>query len=128
MGRRRKRPAVLLAGSRVTTPAAGHLATGPHCHVPSTFDPERHLALERHLHRLVGAARWLEQEVKEHRECHAALAQAAVLETELRDAIALLVDGHLRHCVIGAIQQGQRPDEIARLLAPIRSIMFASQR
>jgi DNA-binding FrmR family transcriptional regulator len=104
------------------------VAEVPHCYVPAAFDPEQHQALEQHLRRLVGAAEWLEREVRAERECHATLAQAAVLEHELRDVVATLVDGHLRHCVIGAIEQGQRPEEVGRLFAPIRSILFATQR
>lgn len=104
------------------------VAEVPHCYVPAAFDPEQHQALEQHLRRLVGAAEWLEREVRAERECHATLAQAAVLEHELRDIVATLVDGHLRHCVIGAIEQGQRPEEVGRLFAPIRSILFATRR
>lgn len=103
-------------------------AEAPHCHVPAAFDPDQHQALEQQLRRLVGAAEWLEREVRAERECHATLAQAAVLEHELRDVVATLVDGHLRHCVIGAIEQGQRPEEVGRLFAPIRSILFATYR
>lgn len=97
-----------------------------HCHVPAAFDPDARRDLELELHRFVGAARWLERQVREQRECHASLAQAAVLETDLRGIVARLVDGHLRHCVIGAIERGQGPDEVARLLAPIRSILFTT--
>ena len=104
------------------------LEEAPHCYVPAAFDPDQHQALAQHLRRLVGAAEWLEREVSAERECHATLAQAAVLEHELRDVVATLVDGHLRHCVMGAIEQGQRPEEVGRLFAPIRSILFATRR
>ncbi len=98
----------------------------PQCYVPATFDPDRHQALERQLHRLVGAVQWLEREVKEQRDCHSTLAQAAVLESELREIVAMLIDGHLRHCVTQAIERRQPADEIARMLAPIQSILFTS--
>jgi DNA-binding FrmR family transcriptional regulator len=52
----------------------------------------------------------------------------AVLEHQLRDVVATLVDGHLRHCVLDAIEQGQRPVEVERLFAPIRDIILAPQR
>lgn len=100
----------------------------PHCHVPASFDPEQREALRRHLARLVGAIQWLEREVSEQRECHATLAQGAVVDGELRTVIGLLVDGHLRHCVLGAVEQGQRADEIAGLLAPLRSVLFPAAR
>jgi len=96
--------------------------------VPAAFDPEQHKALEHHLRRLAGAAEWLEREVRDERECHAALAQAAVIEHALRDVVTTLVDGHLRHCVVGAIERGQSPDEVARLLGSTRSILFAVSR
>lgn len=95
-----------------------------HCHVPASFDPERHAQLVAAIHRLVGAASWLEREVAEGRECHALLLQVAVLENELRSVSILVLDGHLQACLLGAITQGQRPDEIAALLAPIRSVLF----
>jgi DNA-binding FrmR family transcriptional regulator len=75
------------------------------------------------IHRLVGAASWLEREVAEERECHAVLSQVAVLESELRSVSILILDGHLDACVLGAVAQGQRPDEIASLLSPIRSVL-----
>ncbi len=42
------------------------------------------------------------------------------------EVVAMLVDGHLRHCVTQAIERRQPPDEIARMLAPIQSILFTS--
>jgi CsoR family transcriptional regulator, copper-sensing transcriptional repressor len=95
-----------------------------HCHVPASFDPQRHEQLLASIHRLVGAASWLEREVAEGRECHALLSQVAVLESELRSISVSVLDGHLSACLLGAIAQGQRPEEIATLLAPIRSVLY----
>ncbi len=77
---------------------------------------------------MVRAAEWLEREVNEQPECHATLAQASVLQTELRQVVAQLVEGHLRHCVMGAVELGQTSEEIARLPAPIQSILFTRRR
>lgn len=95
-----------------------------HCHVPASFDPQRHEQLLASIRRLVGAASWLEREVAEGRECHALMSQVAVLESELRSISVSVLDGHLSACLLGAITQGQRPDEIAALLAPIRSVLY----
>lgn len=102
----------------------GDESTRAHCHVPASFDPQRHEQLRTSIHRLVGAAAWLEREVAEGGECHALMSQVAVLESELRSISVSVLDGHLNACILGAIAQGQRPDEIAALLAPIRSVLY----
>ncbi|MFN8629269.1 MAG: metal-sensing transcriptional repressor [Chloroflexota bacterium] len=112
-------------------PIAGHAShTGrpgdaPHCHVPASFDPEHREALVSSVKRLVGAAQWLARELAEERGCHAALLQVSVLQADL-DAIAgRLVDGHLRYCVREAVAAGAGPDEVAALLTPLQSLLFA---
>lgn len=100
----------------------------PHCHVPATFEPEQREALATDVRRLIRAAEWLARELDERRDCHAALAQVAVLQADL-DAVAFrLVDGHLRYCVAHAIAEGQRPDEVVNLLVPIQSVLFARRQ
>jgi hypothetical protein len=36
-------------------------------------------------------------------------------------------EGHLRYCVVGAVDQGQGGEEVARLLAPLQSVLFTSR-
>lgn len=106
-----------------TAAAAGR--ESPHCHVPGSFDPDHQRALANDVKRLVGAAQWLARELDEERGCHAALAQAAVIQSNVNSIVSRLVDGHLRYCLPGAIVAGQSPDEIQGLLAPLQSILFA---
>lgn len=109
-------------------PLPGAAAAGrepPHCHVPGSFDPDHQAALANDVKRLVGATRWLARELDEERGCHAALAQAAVIQSNVSSIVSRLVDGHLRYCLPSAIVAGQSPDEIQALVAPLQSILFA---
>jgi len=105
--------------------AAAARRASPHCHVPGSFDPDHQRALENDLKRLVGAAQWLARELDEERGCHAALAQAAVIQSNVNSIVSRLADGHLRYCLPGAIVAGESPDEIQAMVAPLQSILFA---
>lgn len=108
---------------RPITPVTG--PESPHCHVPGSFDLDHKRALASDVKRLVGAARWLARELDEERGCHAALAQAAVIQSNVNSVISRLVDGHLRYCLPHAVASGQSPEEIQGLVAPLQSVLFA---
>ena len=80
-------------------------------------------ALIKRLHRIEGQVRGIERMVAEDRYCIDILTQLAAVTTAL-DALGLkLLDGHVRHCVAGALASGDEADAHAKseeLLAAVQ--------
>jgi DNA-binding FrmR family transcriptional regulator len=77
---------------------------------PYTADKE---ALVKRLHRIEGQVRGIERMVAEDRYCIDILTQIAAVDTALESLAIQLLDGHVRHCVAGALASGD--DEDARV-------------
>ena len=82
-------------------------------------------ALIKRLHRIEGQVRGIERMVADDRYCIDILTQLAAVTTAL-DALGLkLLDGHVRHCVAGALASGDEADALAKsdeLLAAVQRV------
>ena len=58
------------------------------------------------LKRIEGQVRGLQRMVEEERYCADVLTQVAAVQASLRSAAETLLQGHLRHCVTGALRSG----------------------
>jgi len=63
-------------------------------------------ALVRRLHRIEGQVRGIERMVSEERYCIDILTQVAAVTTALESLALTILDGHVRHCVTGAVTSG----------------------
>lgn len=63
-------------------------------------------ALVRRLHRIEGQVRGLERMVEDERYCIDILTQIAAVTTALESVAFKILDGHVDHCVSGALSSG----------------------
>ena len=73
---------------------------------PYSSDKE---ALVKRLHRIEGQVRGIERMVEEDRYCIDLLAQISAVTTALESLAFKILDGHVNHCVAGALASGD-PD------------------
>ena len=69
-------------------------------------DPEGKERLLARLRRIEGQVRGLQKMVEDERYCADVLTQVAAVQASLRSAAEVLLQGHLRHCVTGALRSG----------------------
>lgn len=69
-------------------------------------DLEGKARLLARLRRIEGQVRGLQRMVEEDRYCADVLTQIAAVQASLRSAAEVLLQGHLRHCVTGALRSG----------------------
>ena len=63
-------------------------------------------ALVKRLHRIEGQVRGIERMVEEDRYCIDILTQIAAVTTALESLAFKIIDGHVNHCVAGALASG----------------------
>jgi DNA-binding FrmR family transcriptional regulator len=63
-------------------------------------------ALIKRLHRIEGQVRGVERMVEDDRYCIDVLTQIAAANTALESLALTILDGHVRHCVAGALASG----------------------
>jgi DNA-binding FrmR family transcriptional regulator len=71
-------------------------------------------ALVRRLHRIEGQVRGIERMVEEDRYCVDILTQIAAVNTALESLAFRILDGHVRHCVAGALASGDEGEAQAK--------------
>lgn len=69
-------------------------------------DPGSKERLLTRLRRIEGQVRGLQRMVEDERYCADVLTQVAAVQASLRGAAEALLQGHLRHCVTGALRSG----------------------
>ena len=69
-------------------------------------DPDRKERNLVRLRRIEGQVRGLQRMVEEERYCADVLTQVAAVQSSLRGTAEVLLQGHLRHCVTGALRSG----------------------
>jgi len=75
------------------------------------------------LRRIEGQIRGIEGMVEDDRYCIEILTQISAAQAAL-DKVALgLLDGHARHCVVGAKPAGEREEKTAELMAAVGRLM-----
>ena len=67
-------------------------------------------ALVKRLHRIEGQVRGVEKMVENDRYCIDILTQIAAANTALESLALKILDGHVRHCVAGALASGDEAD------------------
>ena len=70
-------------------------------------------ALIKRLHRIEGQVRGIERMVEEDRYCIDILTQISAVNTALESLAFKILDGHVNHCVTGALTSGD-PEEAQR--------------
>jgi len=98
----------------VTDTAAEHVHYGYHA------DKE---TLTKRLHRIEGQIRGIEKMVDDNRYCIDILTQIGAVSTALDSLAFQILDGHVKHCVAGAMNSGDEADAHAKaeeLLAAVR--------
>jgi DNA-binding FrmR family transcriptional regulator len=81
-------------------------------------------ALVKRLHRIEGQVRGVERMVEEDRYCIDILTQIAAVTTALDSLAFQILDGHVNHCVAGALASGD-PEAAAE---KSRELLAAVQR
>jgi CsoR family transcriptional regulator, copper-sensing transcriptional repressor len=75
------------------------------------------------LRRIEGQVRGIERMVEEDRYCIDVLTQISAIQAAL-DKVALgLLDGHVRHCVTEATQEGRTDEMTSELMASVGRLM-----
>ncbi|SRR6266511_825142 len=67
-------------------------------------------ALVKRLHRIEGQVRGIERMVEGDRYCIDILTQISAVNTALESLAFRILDGHVRHCVAGALGSGDEAD------------------
>jgi len=70
-------------------------------------------ALIKRLHRIEGQVRGIERMVEDDRYCIDILTQISAVTTALESLAFKILDGHVNHCVTGALASGD-PEEAQR--------------
>jgi DNA-binding FrmR family transcriptional regulator len=86
-------------------------------------------ALIRRLHRVEGQVRGIERMVEDDRYCIDILTQIGAVSMALESLAFEILDGHVNHCVTGAIASGNKKEAAAKteeLLAAVHR--FAKTR
>jgi len=86
-------------------------------------------ALVKRLHRVEGQVRGIERMVEDDRYCIDILTQIAAATTALESLAFEILDGHVKHCVTGAIASGDKQEAAVKtdeLLSAVRR--FAKTR
>jgi CsoR family transcriptional regulator, copper-sensing transcriptional repressor len=79
--------------------------------------------LQTRLRRIEGQVRGIEKMVDEDRYCIDVLTQISAIQAAL-DKVALgLLDGHVRHCVTEATQEGRSEEMSTELMAAVGRLM-----
>ncbi|SRR6266849_1158896 len=86
-------------------------------------------ALVKRLHRIEGQVRGIEKMVEEDRYCIDILTQISAVSTAL-DSLALkILDGHVNHCVAGALSSGDERDAAQKTQELLEAVQrFARMR
>jgi DNA-binding FrmR family transcriptional regulator len=66
--------------------------------------------LVKRLHRIEGQVRGVERMVEDDRYCIDILTQISAVSTALESLALKILDGHVRHCVAGALTSGDEED------------------
>jgi DNA-binding FrmR family transcriptional regulator len=80
-------------------------------------------ALVKRLHRIEGQVRGIERMIEEDRYCVDILTQIAAANTALESLAYKILDGHVNHCVAGALASGDEREAQAKaqeLLAAVQ--------
>jgi DNA-binding FrmR family transcriptional regulator len=79
--------------------------------------------LQTRLRRIEGQVRGIEKMVEDDRYCIDILTQISAIQAAL-DKVALgLLDGHVRHCVAEAAEEGRSEEMTAELMAAVGRLM-----
>ena len=71
-------------------------------------------ALVKRLHRIEGQVRGVERMVEDDRYCIDILTQVGAVSTALESLAFKILDGHVRHCVSGALASGDEADALEK--------------
>jgi CsoR family transcriptional regulator, copper-sensing transcriptional repressor len=86
-------------------------------------------ALIRRLHRIEGQVRGIERMVEEDRYCIDILTQISAVETALESLALRILDGHVSHCVSGALASGDPEQAQAKASEMLEAVQrFARAR
>jgi len=70
--------------------------------------------LVKRLHRIEGQVRGIERMVEDDRYCIDILTQISAVTTALESLAFTILDGHVNHCVAGALASGDETDAEAK--------------
>jgi len=70
--------------------------------------------LVKRLHRIEGQVRGIERMVDDDRYCIDILTQISAVNTALESLAFKILDGHVRHCVSGALASGDEADALEK--------------
>ena len=79
-------------------------------------------ALVKRLHRIEGQVRGIERMLEEDRYCIDVLTQISAVTTALESVAFRVLDGHVQHCVAGALASGDQAvaeEKSSELLAAV---------
>ena len=86
-------------------------------------------ALVTRLHRIEGQVRGLEKMIEDDRYCIDVLTQIAAVRTALDSVAFRLLQGHVEHCVAGALSSGDAAEAEAKAAELLETVQrFAKTR
>lgn len=89
--------------------AALHAAGVPHCHPHGhTHSHENTKAVLNRLSRAIGHLQSVKRMVEEGRDCSEVLVQIAAVRSAIDNTGKVILQDHLRHCIVEAAQEGDQ--------------------
>lgn len=86
-------------------------------------DTETREALLRRVNRLEGQVRGVGRMIEGDRYCLDIVTQLSAVQAAARELSLQLLDGHVRHCVAEAIEEGAGEEKITELIATLGRAM-----
>lgn len=80
-------------------------------------------ALLRRMRRIEGQARGIQRMIEEHRYCPEIVQQLNSLSAAAKEVSLLLLDHHIRGCVVDAVREGNSEGKIRELMTLLRKAM-----
>lgn len=81
-------------------------------HISSDTDQQ----LLKRVRRIRGQIEGIERAIQESNDCYAVLQQTAAARGALNGLMAELIDGHIRHHVLGKTRSGQAAEELMEIV------------
>jgi DNA-binding FrmR family transcriptional regulator len=81
-------------------------------HITSAADQK----LLKRVRRIRGQIEGIERAIQESNDCYAVLQQTAAARGALNGLMAELIDGHIRHHVLGEARNGQAAEELMEIV------------
>ncbi len=75
--------------------------------------------IEKRLKKIEGQVRGVQKMVAEDKQCEDILIQIGAIKSALHKTGQIILEGHMQHCVLDAIQSGKEQEAIKKLICAL---------